>query len=249
MKRLLTLLTYLISGLIISLLFNVSVLAKDFGYNSGPSLQQVTITGVITSGKDELSLPGVNILEKGTLNGTVSDKNGKYSITVSNPEAVLVFSFIGYLSEEAPVAGRSVIDMILVEKIEQLGEVVVVGYGKTKKTDLTSPVSSVKESEIRNTGAPNLTQALQGKAAGVYVSSGGAPGEQTNIYIRGVGSVNNTTPLYVVDGITLSESASTTSSYGDQAAWKGSGIGSYDISDIESVEILKDASSTAIYGF
>jgi TonB-linked SusC/RagA family outer membrane protein len=248
MKRLPALLTYFLPGLLFSLLFDVSVSANDFESNSGPSLQQATITGVITSGTDNLSLPGVNILEKGTLNGTVSDKNGKYSIKVSNPEAALVFSFIGYLTEEVPVAGRSVIDMILVEKIEQLSEVVVVGYGKTRKTDLTSPVSSVKEAEIRNTGAPNLTQALQGKAAGVYVSSGGAPGEQTNIYIRGVGSVNNTTPLYVVDGITLSESASTSSSYGDQAAWKGSGIGSYDIADIESVEILKDASSTAIYG-
>jgi TonB-linked SusC/RagA family outer membrane protein len=249
MKRYLQTALIIILGFLFFLHFDAGIYANSIAYGKESTLQEIVVTGVITSATDNLTLPGVNILEKGTLNGTVSDKNGKYSIKVSSPEAMLVFSYIGFLQEEVTVNGRSVIDITLIEKIEELGEVVVVGYGKTRKTDLTSPVSSVKESEIRNTGATNLTQALQGKAAGVYVSQGGgAPGEQVNIYVRGVGSVNNTTPLYVVDGITLSESASTTSSYGDQAAWKGSGIGSFDISDIESVEILKDASSTAIYG-
>ena len=234
---------------ILQLVKTIDMDAKSLEGNNLVAFQGIPINGLVTSLNDNQPLPGVTVIELGTTNGTITDDDGKYTITVSSSNAILRFSFMGFLPEEIDVSGQSTINVALVWNILTLDEIVVVGYGTAKKSDLTSPVASVREEDIQKSGATNLTQALQGKASGVYVSRGsGAPGEAVSIYVRGVGSTNNTNPLYVVDGIALSEGASNPTGFGDNASWKGSGIGTFDVSDIESVEVLKDASSTAIYG-
>lgn len=193
--------------------------------------QQNTISGVVTENKDNTSLIGVTVLEKGTQNGTITDENGFYSITLTTLDPVLVFSFIGYLTEEIPVKNRSTLDIVLVEDILALNEVVVIGYGTVKKSDLTGAVSSVKADDIIKITSINPEQALQGKAAGVQVTStSGAPGAVPVVRIRGVGTFNNSSPIFVVDGVILDD------------------ISFLNSADIESMEVLKDASATAIYG-
>jgi TonB-dependent starch-binding outer membrane protein SusC len=182
-----------------------------------------------------MPLPGVNILIKGTTVGTVSDANGEFSIDAQDG-AVLVFTFIGFKSQEVIVNDQDNIRVELQADVSQLGEVVVTGYGVTKKSDLTGSVSSVKAEDIVATGVANVGQALQGRAAGVNViSNSGVPGGGVTVRIRGTGSINSgNDPLYVVDGIQL-----------------GSGpnaITFLNPSDIASIEVLKDASAAAIYG-
>lgn len=196
---------------------------------SNPTLQPVTVKGIVTSSADNLPMPGVSIREKSTQNGALTDINGKYSITVSGPNAVLEFSFIGFETYEVTVGSQMMIDVSLKIKMEQLNEVVVVGYGVTKKSNLTSAVASVNVKEMKMLPTQSLGQALQGRAAGVdVIKSSGAPGAGSRIYVRGPGTINGTDPLFVVDGIPIS--------------------GTYDQNDIESMEVLKDASAAAIYG-
>jgi TonB-linked SusC/RagA family outer membrane protein len=192
---------------------------------------QQKISGTVTSTTDGLPLIGVNILEKGTDNGTVTDLDGSYSIEVRTADAVLQFSYTGYASREERVNGRSRIDLSLEEESKLLQQVVVVGYGVQKKSDLTGAVSSVKQKDIERVATANVEQALQGKVAGVYVApNSGTPGAGAVVRIRGTGTLNNSNPLYVVDGMIT-----------------------YDASfvnpqDVESIEVLKDASAAAIYG-
>ncbi len=229
MKRLLRSVLLILFSLNLLFPASMSVHADGPAKANTAASQELLIKGVVKSATDDQPLPGVNILEKGTLNGTVTDVNGRYSLTVSGGDAILVFSFIGFLTEEVGVAGRSFIDMTLVEKIEELDEVVVVGYGTTRKSDLTSAVATVDVKEMNKLSVTSLDQAIQGRASGVFVTQkSGKPGENASIYVRGPGSVNGTDPLWVVDGVPIS--------------------GQYDQSDIESIEILKDASSAAIYG-
>ncbi len=194
--------------------------------------QQLIVTGKVTS-SDGTPLPGVNIVEKGTTNGTVTNIDGKYTITVLNPDAVLVFSYVGYLTEEITVDNKEVINMLLVEDIQSLEEVVVVGYGTVKKSDITGSLSSVTAEQIMSLPVQNVNQAIQGRAAGVDVfNTGFTPGSAPTIRIRGNRSVKaSNEPLYVLDGIPVE-----------------SGIEEINPLDIESVEILKDASASAIYG-
>lgn len=196
------------------------------------SLQaQQTITGNVTTAGDGLPLPGVNIQVKGTTTGAVTDMDGNYSITVQDENAVLVFSFIGFLTEEVDVSGRSQIDMIMVEDIQSLDEVVVIGYGTVKKEDLTGAVAVVDAEQLAKVPAPTLANALQGRASGVLVTQNGAAGGGYNVRIRGIGSINRSSnPLYVVDGVV------------------GAPINTIAPEDIESLQVLKDASATAIYG-
>ncbi len=195
----------------------------------------ITISGRVTSSEDNSELPGVNVLVKGTTQGTVTDIEGKYQIDVPSSESVLVFSSIGFVSEEIAVGDQTVIDMVLVPDIKSLSEVVVVGYGTVKKSDVTGSVASVTAEELQEVPVQSISQALQGRAAGVDVSmSNFRPGEAPTIRIRGNRSLNATNnPLIVLDGIPLSE---------------GSSINDFAPSDISSIEILKDASATAIYG-
>ncbi|MFW5878038.1 MAG: SusC/RagA family TonB-linked outer membrane protein, partial [bacterium] len=190
----------------------------------------------------------VTVSEKGSTNGTVTDINGNYSIEVSNQDAVLVFSYLGFITKEIQIAGRKKIDVNLESDLQQLDEVIVIGYGTQKKSDPTGALSSVSSKDLEKVPAMNIDQALQGKAAGVeIISNTGAPGSKTTVRIRGVGTLNSgTEPLYVIDGFIM----------GDQSFGKEGGnipdnkvgIGFLDPSDIESIEVLKDASAAAIYG-
>ena len=193
--------------------------------------QVINISGKITDPNGE-GLPGVNVVIKGTTNGVISDDGGNYSIVGVDSDGVLLFSFVGFRSTEVLVDGQTSIDVILEEDVVGIEEVVAIGYGTMKKSDLTGSVASVKAEELLERPASNLGQALQGKASGVLVrNTSSAPGGEVSIIIRGHNSVNSgSQPLYVVDGIPLGD------------------INTIPVEDIESVEVLKDASSTAIYG-
>lgn len=206
----------------------------------------------VVSGKvvsiDGETLPGVNVVVKGTSNGTITDIYGMYSIAIPTKESVLVFSFIGMKSQDISVKAGGVHDVVMLPSVEMISDVVVVGYGTVKKSDLTGSVSSVKAEELRSTPATTFDQALQGRAAGVQVvQTSGVPGGGTSIRIRGTSSVNaSSEPLYVIDGMLVNTDMGEVS-----VAGNGPNIGplaSINPNDIESIEILKDASASAIYG-
>ncbi len=195
----------------------------------GSSLIAQTITGVVTDASG--ALPGVNIVEKGTNNGTSTDFDGKYTLTSVTTNPILVFSYVGYIKKEVPVNGMSQIDVVLLEDSQSLDEVVLVGYSSRKKSTLTGAVSIVDMADLEKTRVTNVAQALQGQVAGVQVtSSTGAPGDPIEVRIRGEGTIGNNNPLYVVDGI-----PSRDISFLNQA-------------DIKTMTVLKDASAAAIYG-
>jgi TonB-linked SusC/RagA family outer membrane protein len=183
--------------------------------------------------EDRVGFPGVNIIVKGTAQGTVTDADGNYSIAVSSVNDVLVFSSIGYETVEVVVGNRSTIDVDMVVDVKQLDEVVVVGYGTVKKSDVTGSLVSVTSDVIKERPVQNVLQALQGRAAGMHVTSNFKPGELPVVRIRGNRSLNaSNDPLYVVDGIPLISG----------------NISDINPNDIASIEVLKDASATAIYG-
>jgi len=200
-----------------------------------------TIKGKVTDKEKGEGLPGVNVVIKGTSVGTTTDGTGSYSLSVPESGAVLVFSFVGYVSQELPVGNRSTLDVAIESDTKALSEVVVIGYGTARKSDLTGAVGSIKEDQLKERGAPSLNQALAGKLPGVQVNTNsGRPGGRTNIRIRGFSSINSSNnPLYVVDGVMLPQ--------GTQDQYS-SAIDYINPNDIVSVEVLKDASSTAIYG-
>jgi TonB-linked SusC/RagA family outer membrane protein len=194
-------------------------------------LQQISITGTVTATSDGSALPGVNIVEKGTTNGVITDIDGKYSIAVGGENSILVFSFVGYKTVEVAVAGQSVINVKLEEEISKLDEVVVVGYGIEKKSLVTGSISKIKSEDLGNTSLSRVDQAIQGKTSGVVIlPNSGSPGSGSKVRIRGAGTSGNSEPLYIVDGV------------------KTDNIDFLDPNDIASVEILKDAASSAIYG-
>jgi len=197
--------------------------------------QERTVTGRVVSQDDGIGFPGVNIVVKGTTIGTVTDSEGQFSLTVPSSESVLVFSSIGYANAEEVVGSRSTINVSMMADVTSLAEVVVVGYGTVKKSDVTGALSSVTSEQLMAVPVQSVSQALQGRAAGVdVVQSGFRPGDNPRIRIRGNRSVNSSNdPLIVMDGIPLAE---------------GTGMNDFNPSDIASIEVLKDASSTAIYG-
>ena len=204
-------------------------------------IPQIVVSGTVTTASDQGGLPGVNVLVKGTTQGTVTDVEGNYSIEVPSNDDILVFSSIGFISQEVPVEGRSVIDVALQEDVQSLEEIVVIGYGTQKKSDLTGAVGSVNVEELQERPAASLNQQLAGRVPGVQVNvNSGRPGGRTNVRIRGFSSINSTNnPLYVVDGVQLPM---------DNQAQFSQAIDYINPNDIVSVEVLKDASSTAIYG-
>jgi TonB-linked SusC/RagA family outer membrane protein len=198
--------------------------------NTATGSQSITVKGVVKSSTDNTTIPGVNVVEKGTQNGTVTDVKGKYSLNVSKPDAILVFSFMGFASQEIAVAGQTTIDVTLAEEVKELNGVVVVGYGVEKKRDVTGSIVQVNSKQLQNISAPQLASALQGKASGVYVmNSSGKAGGSVDIRIRGITSLNNVAPLWVIDGVP-----------GDNSM--------VNVNDIENIDIIKDASAAAIYG-
>ena len=204
------------------------------------SWAQTTVTGTVTD-EQNIPLPGATVLEKGTTNGTTTDFDGNYTISVANGNAILEFSYIGYSTTEVSVNGQNNITVQLAEDATQLEDVVVVGYGIQKKSDITGAIASIKSEDFNQGVVANPGQLLQGKLAGVNVSNvSGEPGANQNIIIRGVGSLRSgTTPLFVVDGFVIDNSPT--------------GIASNPLNfinpqDIASMDVLKDASATAIYG-
>ncbi|WP_247235749.1 TonB-dependent receptor [Telluribacter sp. SYSU D00476] len=200
-----------------------------------------TVKGKVTDQESGEGLPGVNVVVKGTNVGTTTDGSGNYTISVPDNGGVLVFSFVGYTSQEVPVGNRSTVDIAIGSDTRVLNEVVVIGYGTARKSDLTGAVGSVKEAELKERPAPSLNQMLAGRLPGVQVNTNsGRPGGRTNVRIRGFSSINSSNnPLYVVDGVMLPQA---------NLAQYSSPIDYINPNDIVSVEVLKDASSTAIYG-
>lgn len=193
--------------------------------------QQYSVTGKVTTTEDGSSLPGVSISIKGTTSGTITDIDGNYSIKIDNQNATLIFAFVGMRSQEIPVNGQTAIDVALETDVLGVDEVVVVGYGVTKKSLVTGAIAKMGADDIAEARSTRVESALQGKTAGVLIQqTSGAPGAEQNIIIRGVGSDNSVRPIYVIDGM------------------RTDGIDWLDPEDIESIEILKDAASAAIYG-
>jgi len=219
-------------GMVIMFLsFTVSAYAQDR-----------TITGTVTDGTSGEPLIGGTVQIRGTTVGTITDINGNYQITVNNPEAVLIFSFVGLETVEIPVGDQEVINVVMNPDIAELEEIVVIGYGTKRKEDLTGSVTVVSTDELQRSTATTLSKALQGRAAGVYVrQSGGEPGSGATIRIRGIGSINaNPDPLIIIDGVP--------SDINIEGGIPRGGLDAINPEDIESFQVLKDASASAIYG-
>lgn len=193
--------------------------------------QTRTVTGTVTSKSDSQPLPGVSIVVKGTSKGTVTDVDGKFSLDLAPTENDLVLSYIGHVTQEIAVGQQTEIIVVMTEDATELDEVVVIGYGTIRKSDLTGSVSGIKAKDLTKVPAASPVQALQGKLPGVVVTSNsGAPGSGATVRVRGVGTFGNSNPIFVVDGVIL-----------ENIDFLNSG-------DIESMEVLKDASATTIYG-
>jgi len=194
--------------------------------------QGKTVDGIVYDNTGN-PLPGVNVIIKGTSTGIITDMNGKFTITVPSNDAVLVFKFIGFNDQEVQVGDQTSFKITMKEKVEELEQVVVVGYGVQKKSDVTGSVASVSNDKLTKVPVAGIDQALQGMAAGVnIIPTTGRPGSGVDIQIRGITSVNGTNPLVIIDGVGQSTDA----------------LRRLNPEDIESIEVLKDASSAAIYG-
>ena len=192
--------------------------------------QMISVNGLVTEDNGE-PLYGVNILVKSSGDGTITDFDGKFELKNIAVNDTLVFSYLGFDTQNVPVNGRSLIDVMMSSSSELLDEVVVVGYGIQRKSDVTGAITRVKSEEIQKIPTTSVDQALQGKVAGVQVTpSSGEPGANAVVRIRGVGTLNTASPIYVVDGVILDD------------------IGFLNMNDVESIDVLKDASATAIYG-
>ncbi|MFT4537317.1 MAG: TonB-linked SusC/RagA family outer membrane protein, partial [Saprospiraceae bacterium] len=191
------------------------------------------VSGTVISSYDDQPLVGVNILIKGTSLGTITDLDGRYEIELPDDEATLVFSYTGFITMEVVTAGRATIDITLSENAEALDEFVVIGYGSVKKSDVTGAVASIKDDELTKIASVRVDDALRGKVSGLQITpTSSAPGAGSTIRIRGSNSISaNNEPLYVIDGFI-----------------GGGDLNSINVNDIKSIEVLKDASATALYG-
>ena len=209
---------------------NNYVLYTEEGNLSLSSQKQKSVSGKVTDSSGS-PLPGVSVVVKGTTNGIITDTNGNFSLSNVPENAIVQFSFVGMKAQEIAVAGKTTVNVSMDEDAIGIEEVVAIGYGTVRKSDLTGSVSSVKSETLKDLPAKSVAEALQGKVAGVYVTKGtGEPGAGSDIIIRGAASINGLGPLYIVDGVRM-----------------GTG-NNFNMSDVENIEILKDASSAAIYG-
>lgn len=189
------------------------------------------VSGTVFDEETGIAIPGVTIVERNTQNGTTTDVNGKFSLQVASGNAVIVVSFVGYQKQEIPVDNRSSIDVTMQVEVTDLSEIVVIGYGTQRKKVVTGAIANVSSEEITTTPVLRVDQAMQGRTAGVQVTNlSGQPGEAPTIRIRGAGTTGNANPLYIVDGMAVG------------------GIDYLNPGDIESIDVLKDAASAAIYG-
>jgi TonB-linked SusC/RagA family outer membrane protein len=191
---------------------------------------QKRVTGTVKDNETNTGLPGVSILVKGTTRGTVTDADGKYTIEASEG-ATLVFSSVGYVTQEIAIGSSNVIDIILVSDVKTLGEIIVTGYGSQSKRDVTGAVATIDSKQLLSVPAANVAQAMQGRIAGVNVSNDNSPGGGVMVRVRGFGTIGDNSPLYVIDGVPT----------------KGN-LNTLNLNDIENMQVLKDASAASIYG-
>jgi TonB-linked SusC/RagA family outer membrane protein len=207
------------------------LLVLSFFFSLSGFTQALQVRGTVIAEDDGLPMIGVNVVLKGGQTGANTDLDGNYSLTATSGNDTLIFSYLGYVTQTIGINNRNIVDVILIEDIEILEDVVVVGYGTQRKSDLTGAVSSVRGADLTKIPSSSPVQALQGKVAGVQVTStSGAPGADQVVRVRGTGTFNNSSPIYVVDGVILDD------------------ISFLNSADIQSMEVLKDASATAIYG-
>lgn len=226
-----------------------------FMFFAASVMAQVTVTGTVIDDQGEPTI-GATVREKGTQNGTATDFDGKFIIKVKNANATLTISYVGYQTQEVKLAGRNNVNVTLKGDATTLQEMVVVGYGTMKKSDISGSSVSVGESALKGSIISSLDQSLQGRAAGVTaVQTSGAPGSSSAIRVRGTATINaNAEPLYVIDGVIVQSQGTSGADYGlGDALGNGrnstiSPLSTIDPADIVSMEILKDASATAIYG-
>ena len=178
-----------------------------------------------------LPIPGVSVFIKGTSTGITTDSDGKFSLNIPSDAKILVFSFVGMKTQEVAIGNKASFSILMEDVTIGLGEIVAVGYGTQRKKDLTGSVAVIKTNDLRSLPVPSISDALQGRAAGVQVITSGTPGSDATFRIRGIGTINNSNPLIVIDGLPVS-----------------GGLNQLNMDDIESIQILKDASATAIYG-
>lgn len=228
-----------LSKILMLLLVGVTMSTLSFG--------QTQLSGTVTTKQGD-PLPGVNVIVKGTARGTTTDAEGKYRLEVTDNNAVLTFSFIGFTNLDVVVGNRTEVDISMEEDVRSLEEVVVVGYGTVKKSDLTGSVSSVKGDAFKDMPVTSVDQALQGRAAGVQVTqSSAAPGGGLSVRVRGANSlISGSEPLYVIDGLPIYPDNTSYGTGADRQAKNA--LAALNPNDIESIEVLKDASATSIYG-
>lgn len=205
--------------------------------------QERTVTGRVTSAEDGSGLPGVNVVLKGTTTGSITNIEGGYSISIPSTGGTLVFSFVGFVSQEVAIGSRSVVDVQLASDVTQLSEVVVTGYGVQEKRTLSGSISSIKGDVLENLPVQSVDRGIQGRLAGVQIgAASGQPGGALNVRVRGTGSINaSNDPLWIVDGVQLGR-------FGQSTQGSSNPLASINPNDIESVEVLKDAAASAIYG-
>lgn len=231
-------------------LFVRRYLAVVMVFGAASAFAQQSVSGKVTSSDDGSGIPGVNILEKGTANGTVTDAEGNFTISVGG-NATLVFSFVGYATQEVSVGSQSSLNISLQSDVTALSEVVVIGYGTVKAIDATGAVAAVKSEDFNGGVISSPEQLIQGKTAGVQITStSGAPGAGVNLRIRGTSSIrSNNNPLFVVDGVPLAGGVTPSpADLGFGSNQDSNPLNFLNPNDIESMNILKDASATAIYG-
>lgn len=193
---------------------------------------RVTLTGKVSAADNE-PLIGVTVMEKGTTNGTMTDIDGNYTLLNVPENATIVYSMIGLITKEVKMDKGGIINVVMEDNTKMLDDVVVIGYGVVKKSDLTSSITTVKGEALKNMTSGNALYSMQGKANGVQITGSGGPGDNPRVIIRGVTTINGSDPLYVVDGVPMAD---------------GTNINFLNQNDIESIEVLKDASAAAIYG-
>ncbi|MDQ3290674.1 MAG: TonB-dependent receptor plug domain-containing protein, partial [Bacteroidota bacterium] len=211
--------------------FVLVLVVAILNFYSGNLYAQTTITGTVSGAGGE-GLPGVTVLLKGTTNGTTTDATGGFSISIpaGQETGTLTFSFIGYVSQDVPINNRTTVNVTLAEDTQALQEVVVIGYQTVRKQDLTGAVSVINPAAANRVATNSVAESLQGLAPGITVRNSGAPGQMARIEVRGAASFANTDPLYVIDGM-IADANTTINN-----------------NDIESIQVLKDASAAAIYG-
>lgn len=217
------------NGFLKGILFLALILVAAMGVNA----QGLKVSGTVTDGSNRETIPGVNVVIKGTTQGTITGFDGRYLIEVPTPDAVLVFSFVGYVTREVPVNGLSELNIVMETETSLLDEMIVIAYGTTKKSNLTGSAVAIDTEELKDVFAPTVSRMLEGKVAGVYSRTAtGRPGEAATLNIRGKGSLSNTNaPLWVLDGVIV-----------------GNSEPNVNPGDIESITVLKDASATSLYG-